>query len=195
MSSWRDEYNAALQLRDLNERRNAEFYQSYTKLADRAATVESMSPVQEPYLKQGPESSRGANSQLTSKVLPAGIQKVREDLIEAQQNRVELQGLMTKMTEDLFRLQVKSKSENRQVSELLVEKQSLAVKLRDRDEELRGKAKLLEDVHDETVSLTLQLNMAEANNQKLQTENKELVDRWMARMAQEAEAMNVASKF
>ena len=103
-----------------------------------------MSPVQEPYLKQGPESSRGANSQLTSKVLPAGIQKVREDLIEAQQNRVELQGLMTKMTEDLFRLQVKSKSENRQVSELLVEKQSLAVKLRDRDEELRGKAKLLE---------------------------------------------------
>ena len=53
----------------------------------------------------------------------------------------------------------------------------------------------LQDVHDETVSLTLQLNMAGEQAQNLQRENKELVDRWMARMGQEADAMNDKSKF
>ena len=53
----------------------------------------------------------------------------------------------------------------------------------------------LQDVHDETVSLTLQLNMADERSQKLEKENKELVDRWMTRMAQEADAMNDKSKF
>lgn len=50
-------------------------------------------------------------------------------------------------------------------------------------------------MHDETVSLTLQLNMAEERSRKLERENQELVDRWMARMGQEADAMNNASRF
>ena len=50
-------------------------------------------------------------------------------------------------------------------------------------------------MHDETVSLTLQLNMAEERCEKLQKENKDLVDRWMKKMAQEADAMNNDSKF
>jgi hypothetical protein len=37
--------------------------------------------------------------------------------------------------------------------------------------------------------------MAEDSSRKLQKENKDLVDRWMARMSQEADAMNNASKF
>ena len=37
--------------------------------------------------------------------------------------------------------------------------------------------------------------MAEDTNKKLKLENQELVDRWMARKGQEAEAMNTASKF
>ena len=53
----------------------------------------------------------------------------------------------------------------------------------------------VQEIHDETVSLTLQLNMAEVQSDKLQRENEELVDRWMARMGQEAEAMNIASKY
>lgn len=50
-------------------------------------------------------------------------------------------------------------------------------------------------MHDETLSLTLQLNMAEEQAQKFRRENKELVDRWMARMGQEADAMNDMSKY
>ena len=50
-------------------------------------------------------------------------------------------------------------------------------------------------MHDESLTLTLQLNMAEEHSQRLQRENKELVDRWMARMGQEADAMNDKSEF
>jgi hypothetical protein len=37
--------------------------------------------------------------------------------------------------------------------------------------------------------------MAEERSSRLQRENQELIDRWMARMGREAEAMNDASKF
>jgi hypothetical protein len=44
-------------------------------------------------------------------------------------------------------------------------------------------------------TLNLQLNMAEDRSTRLQKENQDLVDRWMARMGLEADAMNKASKF
>lgn len=37
--------------------------------------------------------------------------------------------------------------------------------------------------------------MAEEQSRKLEQENKELIDRWMARMGEEADAMNNASRF
>lgn len=37
--------------------------------------------------------------------------------------------------------------------------------------------------------------MAEQQSNKLRKENKDLIDRWMARMGQEADAMNDASEF
>jgi hypothetical protein len=37
--------------------------------------------------------------------------------------------------------------------------------------------------------------MAEERSDRLQRENQELIDRWMARIGREAEAMNDASKF
>lgn len=52
-----------------------------------------------------------------------------------------------------------------------------------------------QDFQDEIAALNLQMNMAEQKAAKLERENRELVDRWMARMGQEADAMNDASKF
>lgn len=93
---------------------------------------------------------------------------------------------------------------------------NLQLRLRDRDEELKGKAKLLEvclasrltndfgkqsntcclqEFQDELAALNLQINMAEQRADRLQRENHDLVDRWMARMGIEADAMNDASKF
>jgi hypothetical protein len=47
-----------------------------------------------------------------------------------------------------------------------------------------------QDVQDELISLNLQLNMSEQTVKKLKAENKELIDRWMARKGREAEEMN-----
>jgi len=40
------------------------------------------------------------------------------------------------------------------------------------------------------ISLELQLNIAEQTTKKLKLENKELIDRWMARKEREADEMN-----
>jgi hypothetical protein len=40
------------------------------------------------------------------------------------------------------------------------------------------------------ISLNLQLHMAEQRSKKLQADNKELIDRWMARVGHEADEMN-----
>lgn len=53
----------------------------------------------------------------------------------------------------------------------------------------------VQDIQDEIVSLNLQFNMSEDRAKKLERENKDLVDRWMKRMGQEADAMNRASRF
>lgn len=44
------------------------------------------------------------------------------------------------------------------------------------------------------IALNLQLSMVEKERDKVKKENKELVDRWMKRMAQEVDAMNLANE-
>jgi hypothetical protein len=52
----------------------------------------------------------------------------------------------------------------------------------------------LQNVQDEMIALNLQVNIAEKERDKVRSENKELVDRWMRRMGQEADAMNLANE-
>ncbi len=44
------------------------------------------------------------------------------------------------------------------------------------------------------ITLNLQVSIAEKERDKVKKENKELVDRWMKRMEQEADAMNLANE-
>ena len=64
---------------------------------------------------------------------------------------------------------------------------------KDRTEELKGKGRLVEEVHDEMVALNLQLNMAEQEKEKLRKENEELTKRWVKKMEEEARKMNERS--
>lgn len=57
-------------------------------------------------------------------------------------------------------------------------------------DELRGKGKFVEDIQDEMVALTLQLNMAEQEKEKLKKENDDLTKRWVKKMEEEANRMN-----
>jgi len=120
---------------------------------------------------------------------------LKRDLAEALRSKGQLQGRLKSAEEELQKLKIKTAADAKLIRSLVSEKTTLVTKVRDRDEELRGKAKLLENMQDEVMSQDLQLNMADERARKLQKDNKELIDRWMARMGQEADAMNEASKF
>jgi hypothetical protein len=75
------------------------------------------------------------------------------------------------------------------------EKEVLLRKIRDRDEEIQGKAQMVQDVQDEMLALQLQLNMAEQREEKVRKENDVLVKRWMERMGKEADEMNLRSNW
>ncbi|EEH22741.1 hypothetical protein PABG_04952 [Paracoccidioides brasiliensis Pb03] len=209
MSNWREEYFLALGVRDAREQANAAVYDAYTRLADRTSSLHThtpdpvvppsashttSSPAANTNRKPTPPSKaqHGTNTPLHYDLLPAAV---RQDLAEAQRSRTELLDKLSRTTAELEKLKKKTRADTRRIEMLVGERAQLMTRVKDRDEELRGKAKLLDNLQSELVSLNLQFNMAEERSKKLETENKELVDRWMARMGQEAEAMNKASKY
>jgi chromosome segregation ATPase len=121
--------------------------------------------------------------------------QLRIELGKAQQERVELQARLDRATKDLEKLRSRSKVDSKRITQLTSELSQLSVRVRDRDDESRGKAKLLDNVQDELVTLNLQLNMAEDEVKRLRRENQELVDRWMKRKGEEADKMNEDSRF
>ena len=70
--------------------------------------------------------------------------QMKHDLAEAQKSRVELQTRLDVESAELETIKAKYKAESKRVAELASEKAVLVVKLRDREEEIRGKTKLLE---------------------------------------------------
>jgi chaperonin cofactor prefoldin len=205
MALWREEYLAALAVRDSREKANSALYDAYSRLADRTAKLAT--PLD---ISAGPSQMRSSGHKahttppppVTTKKQPTErpsgtdlLNTTRAELSAAQRSRSELQDRLDRLNTEYERLRKKSAQEDRRLNSLDHEKTNLQLRLKDRDEELRRKAKLLEDFQDEIATLNLQLNMADEKTSKLQRENQELVDRWMARMGQEADAMNDASKF
>jgi chromosome segregation ATPase len=121
--------------------------------------------------------------------------QMRQDLARAQTERADLQGQLDRVSRELETIKARSKQDSKRVVQMTATVNQLTLKLKDREEELKGKAKLIENVQDENVTLNLQLNMAEEQHDKLKKENKELVDRWMARMGKEADRMNDEHEF
>lgn len=68
----------------------------------------------------------------------------RADLAEAQRSRSELQEQVNKITTELEKLRKKNHQDARRIHSLDSERILLHSRLKDRDEELKGKAKLLE---------------------------------------------------
>ena len=102
---------------------------------------------------------------------------------------------MADLTAQLSAVSVHQRSSQNQVTALTKQVLETERKLQDRDEELRGKSKLVEQAQDEMVALELQFNLAEQRSEKLERENKELVERWMKRMGEEAERVNRDSRW
>ena len=120
-----------------------------TKLADRTAILQSSSaaeavrdaPTSSPKLKNRKASKEQA---LPRSPTPDAIAKVRQDLSEAQRSRGLMETKLQSVTEELNKLKIQCSLDSKRIGELTKEKATLTTGLRDRDEELRGKTKLLE---------------------------------------------------
>ncbi|OBT56090.1 hypothetical protein VE04_04165 [Pseudogymnoascus sp. 24MN13] len=188
--SWRQEYLENLKQRDELEKANYDLIDAYSRLADQTAALEakvsanSSSPIP---TSPGDDAPGLSNQE--------GVAQVKSNLAEALRAKGQLQRRLKVTEETLEGLKTRAKADSTLIRDLSAERAQLVLKVKDRDEELRGKAQLLVQVQDENMSLDLQLNMAEQQTARLKRENKDLIDRWMARMGQEADAMNEASKF
>ncbi|KIY03754.1 uncharacterized protein Z520_00445 [Fonsecaea multimorphosa CBS 102226] len=217
MATWKEQYLAALQDRDRVEKANLALYEYCTKLADeraelykKARLAEKASPSENTPVPEPPVTSPGWGiRRVTSPSIQGGtrpdspsatatasiLAQLRQDLSKAQTERADLQSRLDTALRELETLKGKAKADSKRIAQLNASVSQLTVKLRDRDEELRGKAKLIEDVQDENVTLNLELHMAEEKAQKFQKDNQELVDRLMAIKGKEADKMNEEGKF
>ncbi|KAK5715237.1 autophagy protein 16, interacts with Atg12p-Atg5p [Elasticomyces elasticus] len=201
MSDWIEQYSAALAERDAREKAHKVYIDAYTKLADRTAAIAANTPPV-PVPTSSPGKDR-ASTPVKGKAAPKDadtspndlLARLRADLTTTQKARSTLQAQVAELTTSMAALQTSSKSSTSQLAQLTRQKADTERKLRDRDEELRGKSRLVEQAHDEMVALGLQLSMAEQRSEKLTRENKELVDRWMKRMGEEAEKVNRDSRW
>ncbi|KAF5016266.1 hypothetical protein F66182_12108 [Fusarium sp. NRRL 66182] len=165
MAKWREDYYAGLVARDEREQANSNLYDAYTRLADRIATNNALVNRQQtqvstevagnpvfpkrastPSQQQPQNSSAGAGAASQNVLLAA-----RADLAAAQRSRSELQEQLTRTTTELDKLKSKTQQDSRRIASLEGERMHLTLRLKDRDEELRGKAKLL-DVRERSIT-------------------------------------------
>ncbi|KAI6878350.1 hypothetical protein KC363_g8574 [Hortaea werneckii] len=206
MSDWIEQYSAALTERDARELAHKRYVDAYTKLADRTALLEakpsaavasSSTPTPTGRTRTNPSTDpKGSNDPgsdaPSSNDLLSGL---RTDLAATQRARATLQAQVEELTASISALQTQNHASSTQIAHLSRQKADVERKLRDRDEELKGKGRLVEQAQDEMVALGLQLNVAEEQKEKLTRENQELVDRWMKRMGEEAERVNRDSRW
>jgi hypothetical protein len=74
----------------------------------------------------------------------AALASVRTDLTVAQRSKVELHANLKLVNDELQILKQRSQIESKRISDLASQKNMLLIKIKDRDEELKGKSKLLE---------------------------------------------------
>lgn len=99
--------------------------------------------------KEKEKGQHAASPKLPTKTQQQGevddiLAATRADFAEAQRSRTELQNRLDQVGAELEKLRRRSGQSQRRISSLDSERMQLNLRLRDREEELRGKAKLLD---------------------------------------------------
>ena len=161
MATWRDEYMQALSARDEREKSSYEriseefigacklpsliiplpglmFCMKDTELLERTAALEAEKAASE-------SKSEAATSK--DLVVPAtandGTAQIRSDLAEALRSNGSLKTRVTAAEKELLILRAKTKADTKLIEDLTKERAILVQKVKDRGEELQGKAKFL----------------------------------------------------
>ncbi|CAK7216505.1 autophagy protein 16, interacts with Atg12p-Atg5p [Sporothrix eucalyptigena] len=190
MPSWRDEYLSSIEAADATDPASTLLIAACSALQDQVAALQAENAL----LRSSPGAAGVSKERQGDAEAEAPDAQLRVDLAEALRSQGKFQSRLKAAEEELETLRAKARNDAKSIRTLTTERNALTIKVRDRDEELREKSKLVEDVQDELIALNLQLNVAEQQRDKIKKENKDLVDRWMRRMGQEAEAMNLANE-
>lgn len=177
-TSWQDQYLAALQIRDNREQANKSIYDACTsssstfhlvlsdtltsltdtKLADHTSTLTSQAV---PSALPNTNVHASTSAQPPPETDTTALNALRTDLATAQSTRTTLTTELADLTTTLASLQSTLTSTSATANSLAREKAVLERKLRDRDEELKEKGRMLERVQDEVAALEMQLNLLE----------------------------------
>ncbi|KAI1812048.1 autophagy-related protein 16 [Poronia punctata] len=194
MLDWRDDYLTSLQEAERNNPVNKDLVEACSQLADRVAALEA---------EKAANFFQSTDTKATTKIKTktqnpdhstADATQLRLDLAEALRGKGQAQARLKAAEAELATLRSKSKVESKRVSELVAERGALVARVRDLNEELEKKRKFLKDVQDDNLTLNMELNVTSQKLAKVQAENTELVDRWMKRMRQEADALNLQNE-
>ncbi|KAF7545716.1 hypothetical protein G7Z17_g8956 [Cylindrodendrum hubeiense] len=191
MPNWRDQYLSSLKDAELSNPVNMDLVQTCSQMADRISALEAEKSSLESLIAT---SGKKAAQPVEPSSNDPGVAQLKQDLAEALRSKGVTETRLRTADEELSKLRSKSKTDSKSVRDLTADKSTLTTRLKDRDYELREKRKLIEEVQDEMIAINLQMAMAEKERDRVKKENKELVDRWMKRMAQEADAMNLANE-
>ncbi|PHH87146.1 hypothetical protein CDD83_9261 [Cordyceps sp. RAO-2017] len=195
MADWRDEYLASLQEAELKNPVNMELVQACSQMADRISSLEAEKAALESRASAtGTSKTAGTRAGDAAASDDPTIAQLRLDLAESLRSKGVAERRLRAAEEELGRLRTRTKEDARSIKAMTSERTALNFRVKDREHELREKRKLLEQVQDEMITLNLQVSVAEKERDRVKKENKELVDRWMKRMAQEADAMNLANE-
>ncbi|KAI0881973.1 autophagy protein 16 [Annulohypoxylon maeteangense] len=199
MPDWRSDYISSLQEAERNNPVNKDLVQACSQLADRIAALEAEKAVWKTSGKQQsssekPSSSKAPATTDTTTNSDSSVAQLRLDLAEALRSKGQLQNRLKTAEDELQKLRTKTKVDTKRISDLTIERNAIAAKLGDRNEELIGKNKMLKDIQDDNLTLNIQLDVTEQKAAKLTAENKDLVKRWMERMRDEADAMNMENE-
>lgn len=116
--------------------------------------------------------------------------QLRSELAATQKTRSSLEAELSALNATLSALQASDTQQKQRIAQLEKHRAHLERRGKDRQEELKGKGRFVEEVQDEMVALNLQLNMAEQDRERLKKENEELTRRWLSKMEEEASRMN-----
>ncbi|KAF1927600.1 autophagy protein 16 [Didymella exigua CBS 183.55] len=205
MSNALAEYLSALDARDAREQAHRVYINAYTKLADRTAaqarptaaarpasdstrTTQSAAP-QDTAAPQAATAPQATAAQQDATAATA-LGQLRAELAATQKTRAGLESRLGTLAASLAALQASDAQQKQRIAQLETHRAHLERRGKDKQDELKGKGRFVEEMQDEMVALHLQLNMAEQERDTLRRDNEELTRRWVSKMEAEASRMN-----
>ncbi|KJZ74754.1 Autophagy protein 16 [Hirsutella minnesotensis 3608] len=194
MPNWRDEYLASIKDVELQNPVNMELVDACSQMADRISALEAEKVALKAQVAPSTTKTSAPRAAAAASSDDPVAAQLRLDLAESLRSKGVSETRLRAAEEELAKLRARTKEDARAIKDLTADRTALTYRVKDREHELREKRKLLEQVQDELLTLNLQVSVAERERDKVKKENKELVDRWMTRMGQEADAMNLANE-